>query len=197
MIKLYVPILLTVVTGTMLITSTTAAYACMSDQLNRPLTFQRKDSFPPAMSTSSSSGNTTSMFLQSNNTKPKLTNSNATTTVSPSTIHKQGTERSLPTSLILVNLRMPAKNTTDYGIVDLTVTLNNATKIRSFNTTSSTGDNIVMPFRFSPKSDKIDIKVGDKFTSCASGEFLAAAVCHSDTIKTKNPPITRTHIELG
>src|SRR6478609_7844282 len=176
MIKLYVPILLTVVTGTMLITSTTAAYACMSDQLNRPLTFQRKDSFPPAMSTSSSSGNTTSMFLQSNNTKPKLTNSNATTTVSPSTIHKQGTERSLPTSLILVNLRMPAKNTTDYGIVDLTVTLNNATKIRSFNTTSSTGD---------------------KFTSCASGEFLAAAVCHSDTIKTKNPPITRTHIELG
>jgi hypothetical protein len=110
---------------------------------------------------------------------------------------KEIQKRSLPTSIILVNLRMPAKNTTDYGIVDLTVTLNNATKIRSFNTTSFSGDNIVMPFRFSPKGDKINIQVGDKFNLCASGEFLAAAVCQSDTIKTKNPPITRTNIELG
>ena len=75
---------------------------------------------------------------------------------------------------------MPAKNTTDYGIVDLTVTLNNATKIRSFNTTSFSGDNIVMPFRFSPKGDRINIQVGDKFNVCASGKFLA---CSSMSIR--------------
>lgn len=138
----------------------------------------------PSSSLSSSSSTTQSSIQQTKEQQKVQT-------------QKEIQKRSLPTSIILVNLRMPAKNTTDYGIVDLTVTLKNATKIRSFNTTSFSGDNIVMPFRFSPKGDKINIQVGDKFNLCASGEFLAAAVCHSDTIKTKNPPITRTNIELG
>jgi hypothetical protein len=138
----------------------------------------------PSSSLSSSSSTTQSSIQQTKEQQKVQT-------------QKEIQKRSLPTSIILVNLRMPAKNTTDYGIVDLTVTLNNATKIRSFNTTSFSGDNIVMPFRFSPKGDKINIQVGDKFNLCASGEFLAAAVCQSDTIKTKNPPITRTNIELG
>ena len=138
----------------------------------------------PSSSLSSSSSTTQSSIQQAKEQQKVQT-------------QKEIQKRSLPTSIILVNLRMPAKNTTDYGIVDLTVTLNNATKIRSLNTTSFSGDNIVMPFRFSPKGDKINIQVGDKFNLCASGEFLAAAVCQSDTIKTKNPPITRTNIELG
>ena len=150
----------------------------------KTFTTSTPQSTTPPSSLSSSSSTTQSSIQQSKEQQKVQT-------------QKEIQKRSLPTSIILVNLRMPAKNTTDYGIVDLTVTLNNATKIRSFNTTSASGDNIVMPFRFSPKGDKINIQVGDKFNLCASGEFLAAAVCQSDTIKTKNPPITRTNIELG
>jgi hypothetical protein len=54
-----------------------------------------------------------------------------------------------------------------------------------------------MPFRFSPRNDKISIQIGDKYTACASGEFLNAAVCQTGTIQNKASPITRTNIELG
>jgi hypothetical protein len=173
--------------GAMLITATTAAYACMAKSIKEQQQLQQKTVSP------SSSSISLSGTMMSNASTPKLTKPTSTGVQTQKKIQ----ERSLPTSIILADLRMPAKNTTDYGIVDLTVTLKNATKIRSFNTTSFSSDNIVMPFRFNPKNDNINIQVGDKFTLCASGEFLASAVCQTDTIKTKSPPITRTNIELG
>ncbi|HEY6535728.1 MAG TPA: hypothetical protein VIY08_08050 [Candidatus Nitrosocosmicus sp.] len=104
---------------------------------------------------------------------------------------------SIPTYLILVDLNMSHKNTTDYGLVDLTVTLNNATKVKSLNSTSFSGSHVVMPFRFSAKSDNAPIQINDKFNTCASGEFLAAAVCNTGIIKTTNPPLTKADINLG
>ncbi len=106
-------------------------------------------------------------------------------------------QASIPTYLILVNLNLPHKNTTDYGVVDLTVTLNNATKVKSFNSTNFRGDQVVMPFRFIAASDNAPIQINDKFNTCASGEFLAAAVCNTGTIETTNPPLTKAVINLG
>jgi hypothetical protein len=110
---------------------------------------------------------------------------------------KKKIQASIPTYLILVNLNMPNKNTTDYGVIDLTVTLNNATKVKSFNSTNFSGDQVVMPFRFNAKSDNAPIQINDKFNMCASGEFLAAAVCDTGTIKATNPPLTKGIINLG
>jgi hypothetical protein len=106
-------------------------------------------------------------------------------------------QASIPTYLILVDLNMPHKNTTDYGVVDLTVTLNNSTKVKSLNSTNFSGNHVVMPFRFSAKADNAPILVNDKFNTCASGEFLAAAVCNTGIIKTTNPPLTKADINLG
>lgn len=106
-------------------------------------------------------------------------------------------QASIPTYLILVDLNMPHKNTTDYGVVDLTVTLNNSTKVKSLNSTNFSGNHVVMPFRFSAKADNAPILVNDKFNTCASGEFLAAAVCNTGIIKTTNPPLTKAEINLG
>ncbi|MER5175268.1 MAG: hypothetical protein ABJB76_09250 [Candidatus Nitrosocosmicus sp.] len=106
-------------------------------------------------------------------------------------------QASIPTYLILVDLNMPHKNTTDYGVIDLTVTLNNATKVKSLNSTTFSGNHVVMPFRFSAKSDNAPILVNDKFNTCVSGEFLAAAVCNTGIIKTTNPPLTKADINLG
>ena len=110
---------------------------------------------------------------------------------------KKKIQSSIPTYLILVNLNMPNKNTTDYGVIDLTVTLNNSTKVKSFNSTNFNGDQVVMPFRFNAKSDNAPIQINDKFNMCASGEFLAAAVCNTGTIKATNPPLTKAVINLG
>lgn len=106
-------------------------------------------------------------------------------------------QASIPTYLILVDLNMTHKNTTDYGVIDLTVTLNNATKVKSLNSTTFSGNHVVMPFRFSAKSDNAPILVNDKFNTCVSGEFLAAAVCNTGIIKTTNPPLTKADINLG
>ncbi len=106
-------------------------------------------------------------------------------------------QASIPTYLILVNINMPHKNTTDYGVIDTTVTLNNATKVKSLNSTTFSGEHVVMPFRFSAQSDNAPIQINDKFNTCVSGEFLAAAVCNTGVIKTKSPPLTKADISLG
>ncbi len=106
-------------------------------------------------------------------------------------------QASIPTYLILVDLNMPHKNTTDYGVIDLTVTLNNATKVKSLNSTTFSGNHVVMPFRFSAQADNAPIQVNDKFNTCVSGEFLAASVCNTGIIKTTNPPLTKAGINLG
>lgn len=104
---------------------------------------------------------------------------------------------SIPTYLILVDLNMPNKNTTDYGVIDVTVTLNDITKVKSLNTTTFAGDSSVLPFRFNANTDKTPILVNDEFNLCASGEFLATSVCNTGVIQTINPPSTKTSIELG
>ena len=104
---------------------------------------------------------------------------------------------SIPTYLILVDLKMPNKNTTDYGVIDVTVTLNDITKVKSLNTTASSGDSSVLPFRFNANVDKTPIQVNNEFNLCASGEFLASAVCNTGTIQTINPPLTKASIDLG
>lgn len=106
-------------------------------------------------------------------------------------------QASIPTYLILVNLNMMNKNTTDFGVIDLTVTLNNVTKVKSLNSTTFSGESIVMPFRYNAISDNAPIQVNDEFNLCASGEFLAASVCDTGVIKTTNPPLTKANIELG
>ena len=106
-------------------------------------------------------------------------------------------QASIPTYLILVNINMPHKNTTDYGVIDTTVTLNNATKVKSLNSTTFSGDHVVMPFRFNAQSDNAPIQINDKFNTCVSGEFLAAAVCNTGVIKTTSPPLTKADISLG
>jgi hypothetical protein len=104
---------------------------------------------------------------------------------------------SIPTYLILVDLKMPNKNTTDYGVIDVTVTLNDITKVKSLNTTTFSGDSSVLPFRFNANIDKTPIQVNNEFNLCASGEFLATSVCNTGTIQTINPPLTKTSIDLG
>jgi hypothetical protein len=130
-------------------------------------------------------------------TAPPATNIQSAKTVKQNVEIQKKIQASFPSLIVLVDLGMPHKNTTDYGIVDLTVTLHNDTKIRSLNTTNFVGDHIVMPFRFSIKNDKVPIQPSDKYTACASGEFLDTAVCQTGIIKTKAPPISRTNIELG
>jgi hypothetical protein len=104
---------------------------------------------------------------------------------------------SIPTYLILVDLKMPNKNTTDYGVIDVTVTLNDVTKVKSLNTTASSGDTSVLPFRFNANLDKTPIQVNNEFNLCASGEFLATSVCNTGVIQTVNPPLTKASIDLG
>jgi hypothetical protein len=104
---------------------------------------------------------------------------------------------SIPTYLILVDLNMPNKNTTDYGVIDVTVTLNDITKVKSLNTTTFSGDSSVLPFRFNANVDKTPIQVNNEFNLCASGEFLATSVCNTGVIQTINPPLTKTSIDLG
>jgi hypothetical protein len=106
-------------------------------------------------------------------------------------------QANIPTYLILVNINMPHKNTTDYGVIDTTVTLNNVTKVKSLNSTSFSGEHVVMPFRYSAQSDNAPIKINDEFNTCVSGEFLAAAVCDTGVIKTTSPPLTKADINLG
>jgi hypothetical protein len=121
----------------------------------------------------------------------------ATAQVAKQKVPQQNSQASFPSLIILVNLGMSNKNTSNYGIVDLTVTLKNVTKTHTLNTTNFPGDHAVMPFRFSPRNDKIPLQIGDKYTVCASGEFLNAAVCQTGIIKNKASPISRTNIELG
>ena len=104
---------------------------------------------------------------------------------------------SIPTYLILVDLNMTNKNTTDYGVIDLTVTLNGIAKVKSINTTTFSGDDVVLPFRFNAHIDNSPIQVNDKFNICASGEFLASSVCNTSVIGTTNPPLTKASIVLG
>ena len=124
--------------------------------------------------------------------KPNVANTTATRPVI-----QQGTRASFPSLIVFVDLGMHNKNINNYGIVDVTVTLKNVTKTHTLNTTSFPGDRSAIPFRFSPKNDNIPIQIGDKYTACASGEFLNVAVCQTGMIKTKAPPISRTNIELG
>lgn len=155
--------------------------------------------------TQSNNNNMIPAFESNHDTNANKTNTNTTKVNTPAPVQavKQNVvvqkkiQASFPSLIVLVDLGMPHKNTTDYGIVDLTVTLHNNTKIRSLNTTNFVGDHIVMPFRFSIKNDKVPIQLSDKYTACASGEFLDTAVCQTGIIKTKSPPISRTNIELG
>src|SRR5919107_563594 len=103
---------------------------------------------------------------------------------------------SIPTYLLLVDLNMTNKNTTDYGVIDLTVTLNGIAKVKSINTTTFSGDDVVLPFRFNANIDNSPIQVNDKFNICASGEFLASSVCSTSVIGTTNPPLTKASIVL-
>jgi hypothetical protein len=204
-----------IVIGAMLITTTSVANACGVQQQQQ----QKKQTNSPMIALGSSGLSSTSTNNNSAATiappatnmpqpnakfnKPNTTTMTTTTPGAPIQTGKQKLEvqkkirASFPSLIVLVDLGMPHKNTTDYGIVDLTVTLHNITKIRSLNATKFVGDHIVMPFRFSPKNDKIPIQTSDKYTACASGEFLDTAVCQTGIVKTKAPPISRTTVELG
>jgi hypothetical protein len=204
------------VIGAMLITTTSVANACGSQQQQQ----QKKPTNSPmiALGSSGLSSTSTNNNSAAATIAPPATNmpqSNANfnkpntptmTTTTPGASIQTGKQKlevqkkiraSFPSLIVLVDLGMPHKNTTDYGTVDLTVTLHNITKIRSLNATKFVGDHIVMPFRFSPKNDKIPIQTSDKYTACASGEFLDTAVCQTGIVKTKAPPISRTTVELG
>jgi hypothetical protein len=199
----------------MLITTTSVANACGVQQQQQ----QKKPTNSPMIALGSSGLSST--FTNNNsaatiappatnmpqpNAKFNKPNTTTMTTPTPGAPIQTGKQKlevqkkiraSFPSLIVLVDLGMPHKNTTDYGIIDLTVTLHNITKIRSLNATKFVGDHIVMPFRFSPKNDKIPIQTSDKYTACASGEFLDTAVCQTGIVKTKAPPISRATVELG
>lgn len=199
----------------MLITTTSVANACGVQQPQ----LQKKPTNSPmialgssGLSSTSTNNNSSAIVappptnMPQSNAKFNKPNTTTMTTTAPGVPMQTGKQKldiqkkiraSFPSLIVLVDLGMPHKNTTDYGIVDLTVTLHNSTKIRSVNATSFVGDHIVMPFRFSPKNDKIPIQTSDKYTACASGEFLDTAVCQTGIVKTKAPPISRATIELG
>ena len=120
----------------------------------------------------------------------------ATAQVVKQKVAQQGSQGRFPSLIVFVNLGMHGKNASNYGIVDLTVTLKNVTKTHTINTTNFPGDHAVMPFRFSPRNDKIPVQIGDTYTACAYGEFLNEAICQTGIIQNKAAPISRINIEL-
>jgi hypothetical protein len=156
---------------------------------------------PIASSTINDNSSATSSNTTTPEKRPQLPCNTSLTTVQPNNSTndelKKKIRASIPTYLILVDLNMTNKNTTDYGVIDLTVTLNGIAKVKSINTTTFSGDDVVLPFRFNANADKTPIQVNNEFNLCASGEFLASSVCNTGTIQTINPPLTKTSIVLG
>jgi hypothetical protein len=172
------------------------------DNLNP--TPQENTSNNTLLPTASSTINNNSSATSSNTTpekRPQLSCNTSLTTVQPNNNTKDELQKkikaSIPTYLILVDLNMTNKNTTDYGVIDLTVTLNGIAKVKSLNTTTFSGDDAVLPFRFNANLDKTPIQVNNEFNLCASGEFLATSVCNTGVIQTINPPLTKASIVLG
>ena len=156
---------------------------------------------PTASSTINNNSSATSSNTTTPEKRPQLSCNASLTTVPPNNNTKDELQKkikaSIPTYLILLDLNMTNKNTTDYGVIDLTVTLNGIAKVKSLNTTIFSGDDAVLPFRFNAKLDNSPIQVNDKYNVCASGEFLATSVCTTSVIGTTNPPLTKASIVLG
>ena len=156
---------------------------------------------PIASSTINNNSSATSSNITTPEKRPQLSCNTSLTTVQPINDTKDELQKkikaSIPTYLILVDLNMTNKNTTDYGVIDLTVTLNGVSKVKSLNTTAFSGDDAVVPFRFNANLDNSPIQVNDEFNLCASGEFLATSVCSTSVIGTTNPPLTKASIVLG